>query len=110
MTANGTAKTPSDFMAAILAWFQPFFRLMGRIALGGLALVVAGILATTMALVGLLIAMAALIFRMTRGRARRATYQARTPGGKARNAGLETGDSDGVILEARQTGHGWTVE
>lgn len=107
MTANGTAKTPPGILTAIVAWFQTALRLLGRIALGGLALVVAGIIASAMALIGLLIAMAALIFRFTKSGQRHAPRPS-----QSHNANRQKGTNpeEGVILEARQTGQGWTVE
>ena len=103
MTANGTAKTPGGFLTALTAWFQSVLRVIGRIALGGLALLAAGILALAMTVIGVLIAMAALIFRFTKGGPQKARQA------QARSAD-QAGADDGVILEARKTGQGWTVE
>jgi len=103
MTANGTAKTPAGILTAIMAWFQSALRVIGRIALGGLALLAAGILAIAMAVIGVLITLAALIFRVTKGAPHKAR---RAPAGQAGQASPD----GGVILEARKTGQGWTVE
>ena len=103
MTANGTAKTPAGFLTAIVAWFQTALRVIGRIALGGLALLAAGILAMAMAVIGVLIAMAALIFRATKGGPQKPKQAQSRPAD-------QVGPDGGVILEARKTGQGWTVE
>jgi len=63
----------------------------------------AGILAMAMAVIGVLIAMAALILRFTKGGPQKAK-QAQT------GHSDQTGSDDGIILEARKTGQGWTVE
>lgn len=103
MTANGTAKTPAGVLTALVAWFQSALRVIGRIALGGLALLAAGILAVAMTVIGVLIAMAALIFRVTKGGPQKARQAGARPADQA-------GPDGGVILEARKTGEGWTVE
>jgi len=54
--------------------------------------------------IGVLIALAALIFRMTRGQTQQTVHS------RARNDAKPAHNDDGVILEARQTGQGWTVE
>lgn len=97
MTANGSANPSNNTFASLLEALRTGTRFMARVALGGLAIIAAGIVALAMAGLGVLIAMAALIFRLTH----------RAP--KAANKA--PGDADGTVtLEARQTGQGWTVE
>ena len=78
------------------------YRFAGRVVLGGLALIAAGIVALAMTIIGVLIAIAALISRMTRG--------AVSPVRPRAYSGASPKSEDGVVLEARKTGHGWTVE
>ena len=80
------------------------YRFAGRLALGGLAIIAAGIVAMAMAFLGVLIALAALILRLTRG----GNFSAHQKAAK-KPSQKETAQG-GVILEARKTGEGWTVE
>jgi len=102
MTANSSANSITSIFSNIGEWVRSVFRLGGRLALGGLAILAAGIVAMAMAFLGVLIAMAALIMRFTRGgsKPRRQTQETHT----------RQHSDDGVILEARKTGEGWTVE
>ena len=102
MTAHSSANSVMSIFSNIGEWLRSVFRLGGRLALGGLAILAAGIVAMAMAFLGVLIAIAALIMRFTRGGS-----QARR---QAREAHTRQDSDDGVILEARKTGEGWTVE
>ena len=102
MTANSSAKSINSLFSSVGEWLQSIFRLGGRLALGGLAIIAAGIVAMAMAFLGVLIALAALIMRFTRGSAMTA--------GQRRQSHAEQNGEDGLILEARKTGEGWTVE
>lgn len=102
MTANSRANSFSTLFSSVSIWARSAFRVIGRVALGGLAIVAAGIVALAMAVLGLLIALAALILRFTRGDAPLRNYSRRRDDPK--------GQEEGVILEARQTGQGWTVK
>lgn len=99
MTAN-SAGNPSNPLAPILAALKSAGRLIARVALGGLALVAAGIVAMAAALLGLLIALAALIFRFS---------PKRTVSGRQYRA-RPSSTEDGIVLEAHKSGQGWTVE
>lgn len=101
MTANRSANSFASLISNIGNWVRSAFRVGGRIALGGLAIMAAGIVALAMAVLGVLIALAALIMRLTRGGA--SPHQRHTPH-------AQPNQDDGVILEARKTGQGWTVE
>ena len=96
-------QTPySNILGRVADVFRSIYRFAGRLVLGGLALIAAGIVALAMTFVGVLIAIAAVISRLTRG-----------TGGSARaraNRAATPETDDVVILEARKTGHGWTVE
>ncbi|MEM9667646.1 MAG: hypothetical protein AAF950_01870 [Pseudomonadota bacterium] len=100
MTANGTAGPAPIFLSSVATFLQRGWRLVGRLLLGGLFIVGAGVVALATALLGLLIACAALVFRFTRGgEALRRRAKA------SRKSGV-----DDFTLEARQTARGWTVE
>lgn len=92
----------SNLLGRITDGLRSIYRFAGRIILGGIALVAAGIVALAMTFIGVLIAIAAVISRLMRGTAR----PVRARAGQSR----PTQNEDGVILEARKTGHGWTVE
>lgn len=92
----------SNLFDRITDGLRSIYRFAGRIVLGGLALVAASIVALAMTFIGVLIAIAALVSRLMRGTAR--PVQARAEQSR------QTQNEDGVILEARKTGHGWTVE
>lgn len=100
MTAQGTTSSILDTM---IGYIRSIFRLIGRVALGGLAIVAAGIVAAAMTVLGLLIAIAAVIFRFT-GSAERARKTDRRDGSE------QAAGEPGIVLEARKTGQGWTVE
>ncbi|MEL7482560.1 MAG: hypothetical protein AAGJ29_13485 [Pseudomonadota bacterium] len=102
MTANGTANTAFDPISAIGAGVYRGWRLMVRVFLGGLFVIGAGIVALATAMLGLLIALAALILRYSGA----ATVQVRT----ARARREPTSDPDTITLDARRTARGWTVE
>ena len=103
MTANSSANTFTSFLTSLGNGLRSAYRLIGRIALGGLAIIAAGIVALTMTFLGVLIALAALIMRLTRGVG--ASPQQKQPGQSHQESA-----EGGVILEARKTGEGWTVE
>ena len=92
----------SNVFARIGDIFRSVYRFTGRLVLGGLALIAAGIVAIAMTFVGVLIAIAAVVSRLINRPGR--SQNARTYGDAPTSAG------EGVILEARQTGHGWTVK
>ncbi|MEO0883875.1 MAG: hypothetical protein AAFY34_14260 [Pseudomonadota bacterium] len=100
MTANGTAGPAPILFANLIAFLQRGWRLMGRLMLGGLFIIGAGIVALATAVLGLLIAFAAIILRFTR--AGEATF-------RRRRRSQSTGET-GFTLEARRTARGWTVE
>ncbi|MEO1476131.1 MAG: hypothetical protein AAFS13_07085 [Pseudomonadota bacterium] len=89
------------FLSSLASFFHRSWRLMGRLMLGGLFIVGAGIVALATAFLGLLIAFAAIIIRYTKG------GEGLRPRG--RRAASPDG-SDDFTLEARQTARGWTVE
>ena len=101
MTANRSANSFTSLISSFGNWLRSASRVGGRIALGALAIMAAGIVALAMTVLGVLIALAALIMRLTRGgvspRQRQDAREQQSPDG-------------GVILEARKTGQGWTVE
>lgn len=99
MTAN-SAGSPDTMFESLIAAFRHALRLISKLAIGGLAIIAAGVVALTAAFLGLLIALAAVIFR----------FSPRRPKVKVtRGRGQETADGS-IVLEARQTGQGWTVE
>ncbi len=103
MTANSSANSLTSLLTSLGNWMQSAYRFIGRIALGGLAIIAAGIVALTMTFLGVLIALAALIMRLTRGGGVSAQQK---QSGQSQPEHAE----GGVILEARKTGEGWTVE
>ena len=102
MTANSSAKSINSLFSSIGEWLRSAYRLGGRLALGGLAIVAAAIVAMAMTVLGVLIALAALIMRLTRG----GTVSKR----QTQRAHARQSEDGGVILEAHKTGEGWTVE
>lgn len=100
MTANGTAGPAPIMFANLAAFLQRSWRFMGRLMIGGLIIVGAGIVALATAILGLLIAFAAVIIRFTsRGE----------PVFRRSNRTSSAQEND-FTLEARRTARGWTVE
>ncbi|MEM6411789.1 MAG: hypothetical protein AAF683_09670 [Pseudomonadota bacterium] len=100
MTANGTAGPAPVFISNLVAFLQRGWRLMGRLMIGGLFILGAGVVALATAFLGLLIAFAAIIIRYTR--VKDGLFR------QSRETKSRKGDS--FTLEARRTAHGWTVE
>jgi len=97
-------RTPySSLLGRVTDLLKAIYRFAGRIVLGGVALLAAGIVALTMAVLGVLITIAAIIARLTKGPV--APVRAHAYSKQSPQAGEE-----GVILDARNTDHGWTVE
>lgn len=105
MTAHGTAGPLPDFLASLSLAMRRGWRLIGRLLIGGLFILGAGILALATAVLGLLIAVAAIILRYTRGGDR--SFRRTT---KHASSSDQTGQEDGFTLDARPTAKGWTVE
>lgn len=104
MTANGTAGGSMNPMESVLALLYKAGRLIRQVMLGGLFVVAAGVVAVATAFLGVLVTIAALVFRFS-GR------RPMSPKGAAGNARKnQDAQSAPVTLEARQTGEGWTVE
>lgn len=97
MTANASARFTDNILARLSDGIQAGLRLAARIILGGLFIVAAGIVALATAGLGLLIAFAAIIMRLTRARQPASDRSA-------------SGETDGFVLEARRSARGWTVE
>ncbi len=97
MTANASARFTDNALARLGEGIQAGLRLLARIVLGGLFIVAAGIVALATAGLGLLIAFAAIIMRLSRSGKR----DGARPGPQA---------ADGFVLEARRSARGWTVE
>jgi len=102
MTANSSAKSINSLFSSVGKWLRSAYRLGGRLALGGLAIVAAAIVAMAMTVLGVLIALAALILRYTRG--------GTISSNQRQKAHAHQSDDAGVVLEAHKTGEGWTVE
>ena len=100
MTANGTAGGSMNLMGGVLALLHRAGRLIRQVLLGGLFIVAAGIVALATTFLGVLVAIAALIFR----------FSGRKPAAAGSAHSTQSADSSPVTLEARQTGEGWTVE
>lgn len=95
MTSESTApNTPFD-AREIMASIRAGFAMLLKVIMGGLVVIAAGILAVAVAMVGLILASAAVGYRLVSGQQRAPTTH-------------EHGD--GIILEAKQTPRGWTVE
>ena len=99
MTAN-SAGSPHSMFDSLIAAFRHALRLISKLAIGGLAIIAAGVVALTAAFLGLLIALAAVIFRFSPRRSKMKV---------TRERGHDASDAS-IVLEARQTGQGWTVE
>lgn len=104
MTASGYTKTASGLPLTVGYWLRSVVNLIGRLVLAALVISAAGIVALAMTGLGVLIALAALITRYTRGNGFR--YRS---AGHAPQAHEPSGEG-GIILEAHKTGRGWTVE
>ncbi|MEL7129797.1 MAG: hypothetical protein AAGK23_09635 [Pseudomonadota bacterium] len=102
MTANGTAGQSPVFFSNLIDAIRQGGRLMARLLLGGVLVLAAGIVALATTVLGLLIAMAALIFRFTQNRP--------SMGSRSGSADTARTQSQPITLEARQTARGWTVE
>lgn len=96
---NGLNSSP-NYGLGVINGLQGVLRWCVKLVLGALAVLAAGILAIAAAMIGVLIASAIVLFRLTPQ-----SKQAR----KA-HAGSEDRSKDGVVLEASKTGRGWTVE
>lgn len=99
MTINQTNPAGANPFSGLVEAARDILGFIAKLALAGLLVVVAGILAVLTAFAGLAIAGIALLMRFI-GRA-----PVRRP--RARTKWDEPGQ---VTLEARQTQHGWTVE
>ena len=97
MTSESTA--PRNFLNANewLASLRAGFAMFLKVVMGGMVVVAAGILAVALAMVGMILAAVAVIYRMVSGKPAPAKAQ-------------PVNNGEGVILEARRTAHGWTVE
>jgi|GEM_PF-2418314 len=104
MTANGTAGGSMSPMTSLLAVLYKAGRLVRRILLGGLFVVAAGIVAVATTILGVLVAIAALMLRFRLQR----TGGNANPSATSEHSGAS--ETASVTLEARQTGEGWTVE
>ena len=104
MTANGTAGGSMSPMTSLLAVLYKAGRLVRRILLGGLFVVAAGIVAIATAILGILVAIAALMLRI------KVQRQGQSAGASASSRSDHASEPASVTLEARQTGEGWTVE
>ena len=97
MTSDSTAPrnslNPNEWLASLRAGFAMIL----KVIMGGMVVVAAGILAVAIAMTGMILAAVAVIYRMVAGKPAAAKVQP-----------VSTGE--GVILEARRTAHGWTVE
>ncbi|MEO0465121.1 MAG: hypothetical protein AAF216_01155 [Pseudomonadota bacterium] len=100
MTANGNAAPGAALYETIIANLRAALAFVAKIAIAGLLVVAAGLLAMVTAVFGLVIAGIAVLLRFTGwGRAGMATR---------RTADRQDGDT--ITLEAHRTAHGWTVE
>lgn len=98
MTANETRPAGSDLLEAIAVRLREGLVLVAKVAIAGLLIIAAGVLAVATAIAGLVIAGIAILLRFI-GR------QAGHPSTRRR-----AGTAGTITLEARRTGHGWTVE
>lgn len=97
MTSESTA-SHNSFHAR--EWFDSLrggFAMILKVIMGSMVVVAAGILAVALAMTGMILAAVAVIYRMV----------SRKPADMKVNTHT---DGEGVILEARPTAHGWTVE
>jgi len=96
MTSQTTAPNNPFDLSDLIASLRSGLAMMLKVIMGGMVVVAAGILAVAVAMVGLILAAVAVSYRFVSGERK-----------AARTAPSE---EDSVILEARQTPHGWTVE
>ena len=92
-TAPSSAFDPRDWLASLRAGLA----VMLKVAMGGLVVIAAGILAVALAMVGMILAAVAVTYRIVSGAPEKTVQE-------------PSADGDGMILEARRTAHGWTVE
>ena len=97
MTSETTAPSNSFDPREWLSSLRSGFAMMLKVIMGGLVVVAAGILAVALAMVGMILAAVAVSYRMVSGSPKQ-SEQSPSSGG------------EGIILEARRTAHGWTVE
>lgn len=97
MTSESTAPrnnlNPSEWIASLRAGLAMIL----KVVMGGMVVVAAGILAVAIAMTGMILASVAVIYRMVAGK-------------PAPTKVHPVNDGEGVILEAKRTAHGWTVE
>lgn len=97
MTSETTApNSPFDF-SELIASLRGGLAMVLKVIMGGMVVIAAGILAVAVAIVGLILAAVAVSYRMVAGQKKTAPAQPASEG-------------DGIILDARPTPHGWTVE
>ena len=92
-TAPRNSFNANEWLASLRAGIEVFL----KVIMGGMVVVAAGILAVAIAMTGMILAAVAVIYRMVSGKPAPAKAQ-------------PVNNGDGVILEARRTAHGWTVE
>ena len=97
MTAETTAPNGPFSFNELIASLRNGLAVMLKLIMGGMVVVAAGILAVAVAMVGLILAAVAVGYRMVSG----------SPVAQGASPAAE---GEGVILEARRTAHGWTVE
>ena len=97
MTSESTAPRNSFDAREWLTSLRAGLAMILKVIMGGLVVIAAGILAVAIAMTGMILAAVAVIYRMVAGRP-----EDTRPSPHA--------DGEGVILEARRTAHGWTVE
>lgn len=95
MTSESTAPQSPFDARELFASIRGGFAMILKLIMGGMVVVAAGILAVAVAMVGLILAAVAVGYRMVAG---------------APNIPATQPSADGIILDARQTPHGWTVE
>ena len=95
MTSETTAPNSPFDAREVLASIRVGFAMILKMVMAGLVVIAAGILAVAVAMVGLILAAVAVCYRMVAG---------------APNAPLAEADGGGIILDAKETPHGWTVE
>lgn len=99
MTLNQTNPAGANPFGAFADTLRDMLAFVAKVALAGLLIVAAGILAVLTAFAGLAIAGIALLMR----------FIGRAPSRK-RPAQTDWSDPHNVTLEAHRTQHGWTVE
>lgn len=97
MTNETAAPNPALDAGEIFAAMRRGLAMLLKVIMGGMVVLAAGIMAVSLAMVGLILAAAAVVYRFIAGTPQAAPVQTST-------------DREGVILDARQTPHGWTVE